>query len=78
MKQKIDTLKVVLEDLLPKSLKPYTSKIFIALAFIIALILSGLVFGFRFLFIWFLGTLFLIMFMAAWVVISAFLNKIDK
>jgi hypothetical protein len=78
MKQKIDALKAVLKDLLPKALKPHTSKIVGALAVLVALILLGSFLGFRFLFIWFLGTLFLIVFMAAWVVISEFLKKIDK
>ena len=76
--KKIGQLKVFLEDLLPKALKPYASKIFIALTVLVAFILLGSAFGFRFLFIWFTGTLFLIVFMAAWVVISEFFKKIDK
>jgi hypothetical protein len=76
--KKTDPLKGVLEGLLPKPLKPHTFKIFLALVVIVALIVLGLVLGFRFLFIWFLGTLFLIVFMAAWVVISEFFKKIDK
>jgi hypothetical protein len=78
MRQIHNQLHAYLEGVLPKSLKPHTSKIFVALAIVIVLILLGLFFGFRFLVAWFLGTVFLIVFMAAWVVISEFFKKIDN
>ena len=71
-------LHVYLEGLLPKLLKTHTSKVLLVLAIIVVLILLGLAFGFRFLIAWFLGTLFLIVFMSAWVIISEFFKKIDK
>jgi fatty-acid desaturase len=78
MEQNKKEIYAFLEDLLPTPLKPYTSKIFVVVAVITVLFLMGLAFGFRFLLIWFLGTLFLIIFMTAWVIVSEFFKKLSK
>ena len=71
-------LHVFLEGLLPSPLKPHTFKVFLAIAIIVALMLCGVAFGFRWILMWFLGTLFLIVFMAVWVILSEVFRKLRE
>jgi hypothetical protein len=75
MEKPQDAFHAFLESLLPKALKPYSSAIFLALAFIGALVLSIWAYGFDFLFVLGLGILGLLGVILAWVVLSELIKK---
>jgi hypothetical protein len=67
-----------LKALLPAPLKPHAKKIGVAFCAVMALLLFGLIFGFGVLVNWFIGIVFLVVFMAAWVFISDFFTKMNR
>jgi hypothetical protein len=78
MTQSIEKAIARLENLLPNGLKPHATRIFFTFSIIAVFVFLGFLFGFRFLVNWLVGTVFLVLFMTAWVVISEFLKKMNK